>query len=265
MRKREEAGQMKTKKISAKLVIYELRNLMGNPYIAFFGIVFPIFMLFLITHAMLGDVPASIRPEANTSVFITMSLIIPMAVVLLGHAANYSQELEKEIPLRMKLFGFPERSILCAKAIAQIVALAIGFIIYVVLAYLLIDLEVPALSSALCILLCELVLGVLFFMMAHGLAGIFRKFGPTYAITMAFYFGVMILCGMMGIQTDQLPKALQYVAGLLPMSYIGSDFIDFWKGGSYNFGPMIQSYLFLGAVSGILLLYANYKNRRVIR
>ena len=125
--------------------------------------------------------------------------------------------------------------------------------------------EVPAVSTALCLLLCHYILAAIFFGIAHGLSGILKKFGPTYAITMVFYFGAMILCGMMGVQTNELPKALQYVAGLLPMSYIGSDFIDFWQGGSYNFGPMIQSYLFLGAVCGILLLAAGYKNRRVAK
>ena len=82
---------------------------------------------------------------------------------------------------------------------------------------------------------------------------------------MFVYFGSMILCGMMGIQTEQLPKALRRVASFLPMSYISSDFIEFWQGGSYNFGPMIQAFLFFGALCGLLVIYSNYKNRRVIK
>ena len=81
---------------------------------------------------------------------------------------------------------------------------------------------------------------------------------------MILYFVIMVLCGMMGIQTDQLPGFLQKIAALLPMSYVSSDFIDLWQGGSYNFMPLIQSFLFMGAISGILLLYANYKNRRTV-
>lgn len=253
---------MKTKKCNRKLIAYELRNLTGNPFIPFFGIVFPILMLFIITNSIQGDVPASMIPMANTSVFITISLIIPMAVVLLGHAANYSQELEKEIPMRMQLFGFPDRSIMAAKVIAQILSLTIGLVIYTIPSFFLLKLEVPKLSSALILLFCLYLLGVLFFGFAHGISGIFQKFGPTYAVTMFFHFGSMILCGMMGTRTDQLPKFLRHIAHMLPMSYISSDFIDFWQDGSYNFGPLIQSYLFFAAICGILLLYAGHKNKR---
>lgn len=73
----------------------------------------------------------------------------------------------------------------------------------------------------------------------------------------------MILCGMMGVQTEQLPKALRFAAGFLPMSYISSDFIYFWQGGSYRFAPLIQSYLFLGGVAGILLLLSIKKRKTV--
>lgn len=72
----------------------------------------------------------------------------------------------------------------------------------------------------------------------------------------------MILCGMMGVRTEQLPKALKTIAYTLPMTYVSNDFIDFWQGGSYNFVPLIQSFLFLGAIAGILLILSLYKNRR---
>ena len=254
---------MKEKKCSRRLVMYEIRNIIGNPFTTFFGIVFPVLMLLIITNAL--DVPGSMKQEVNTSVFITLSLIVPMAVVLLGYAANYSQELEKEIPVRMQLFGFRERSLMLARVIAQIVAMTVGLVLYTGLSLMLVDIAPPTISAVLSLIVCLYLLGVLFFLFAHGIANIFRKFGPTYAVCMFFYFGAMILCGMMGIQTDQLPKAMQYVAKLLPMSYISSDFIDFWKGGQYNFGPMIQSFLFFGAVCGILMVYAGYRNRRIIK
>lgn len=256
---------MKTRRCNKRLIIYELLNLAGNPFIAFFGSIFPILMLLIISNSVAADVPASMAANVNTSIFISISLIVNMAVVLLGHSANYSQEVEKEIPVRMNLFGIPQKSIMLAKGIAQAVALTLGLTLYTMAAYLILDVEVPKLSTALCLLLCHYVLAAIFFGIAHGISGLLKKFGPTYALTMVFYFGAMILCGLMGVKTDDLPKALQYIAGLLPMSYIGNDFIDFWQGGSYNFGPMVQSYLFLGAVCGILLLAAGYKNRRVVK
>ena len=256
---------MKTKKCSKRLLMYEIRNVIGNPFIAFFGTVFPVMMLMIITFALKKEVPASMLKESNTSVFITMSLIIPMAVILLGHSANYSQELEKEIPVRMQLFGFSTNSIMTAKIIAQTVTLTAALILYTVFSYAAVDLQVPSLSSALCLVICLYVLGIFFFLFAHGLSNIIKKFGPTYTICMFFYFGIMMLCGMMGIRTEQLPKSLKTLASFIPMSYIGNDFIDFWQGGSYNFGPMIQAFLFFGALCGLLMIYANYKNRRVIK
>lgn len=256
---------MKAKRCNKRLIMYEIRNVIGNPFIAFFGIFFPIMMLLIITFSMRTQVPASMLKEVNTGVFITMSLIIPMAIILLGHAANYSQELEKEIPERMQLFGFRAGSIMLAKVIAQTVTLTVGLIVFVIASYILIDLKIPRFSSALCLIVCLYLLGVLFFLFAHGLANIFKKFGPTYAVTMIFYFGTMILCGMMGVRTEQLPKFLKALASFLPMSYIGEDFVDFWQKGSYNFGPLVQSFLFFGAVCGLLVLYSGYRNRRVIK
>jgi ABC-2 type transport system permease protein len=75
----------------------------------------------------------------------------------------------------------------------------------------------------------------------------------------------MIICGMMGVRTENLPAALQVIAGLLPMSYISNDFIIIWEGGSYQFAPLIQSFLFLAAVSGIILFLSLRKNKRVVR
>lgn len=256
---------MKGKKCSKRLIIYEIRNVIGNPFIAFFGTVFPVMMLIIITFALKKEVPASMLLESNTSVFITMSLIIPMAVILLGHSANYSQELEKEIPVRMQLFGFPTGSIMIAKVVAQTITLTVALLLYTVFAYAVVDLQIPSFSSALCLVMCLYALGILFFLFAHGLSNIIKKFGPTYTISMFFYFGVMMLCGMMGIRTEQLPKALKTLSSYLPMSYIANDFINFWQGGSYNFGPMIQAFLFFGALCGLLVVYAGYKNRRVIK
>ena len=70
---------------------------------------------------------------------------------------------------------------------------------------------------------------------------------------MMLYFAFMIFSGMMGVEYADLPKWAQAVARMLPVTYINRDFYQVWSGEAYNFMPMIQSYLFLGAVSGILL------------
>lgn len=253
---------MTEKRCGRRLIVYEIRNVLGNPFIYMFGIAFPILMFFLITKVVQSEVPQSAVAQTNTAVFITMTLMIPMAVILLGYASNYSQELEKEIPLRMKLFGYPEKSVLLAKIIAQFAVMAAGLGIYTAVAYASMDMETPRLSSALCLILCLFLLSGIYFALAHGVATIFKKFGATYAVMMAVFFGSMVLCGMMGIKVDQLPAFAQKMAALLPMSYISSEFIDFWTDGSYNFAPLVQSFLFTGAVSGIVLLIAVRREHR---
>ena len=256
---------MKKKQLNLRLVQYELRNIAGNMFVIFFGVFFTIMMSILFSFVLKKQVPEEMYPQAITSIFITMSMIIPMAVLLIGYAANYSQELEKDIPLRLNLFGFRERSMLVAKMIAYLIFTTGAFLIYAIVDIIMLDIQVPKFSSAICLILSLYALSVILFVLAHGIATIFRKFGPTYAVSMLLYFGFMILCGMMGVAVEQLPKGLNVIAKAFPMSYISSDFVDFWQGGKYNFAPFIQSYLFFGAISFIILFLSFRKNQRVIK
>ena len=91
---------------------YEFLNTLYNGYAFFFGAVFPIMLLHLIVRGSLQDVPAAYKSEAITGVFIGMAMLIPLASIFLSHAATYSNELDKNVPERIILFGFSERSIL---------------------------------------------------------------------------------------------------------------------------------------------------------
>jgi len=79
---------------------------------------------------------------------------------------------------------------------------------------------------------------------------------------MLTYFAFMILGGMMGIPYDSLPEWAKFLAKLLPVTYVNKDFYKIWIGDPYNFMPMVQSFLFLTAVAGILLLFAG--KRKVV-
>ena len=256
---------MKKKLLNWRLIQYEIRNITGNIFVIFFGIFFPIMMSILFSFVFKKQVPEEMYSVAVTAIFITMSMIIPMAVLLIGYAANYSQELEKEIPLRMNLFGFHERTMLVAKMIAYLIFTTGAFVLYSVTDIIMLDLQIPKLSSAIYLIISLFALSVILFVLAHGIANTFRKFGPTYAVSMLIYFGFMILCGMMGVSVDQLPKGLNIIAKAFPMSYISSDFIDFWQGGQYNFAPLVQSFLFFGAISFIVLILSIRKNQRLIK
>jgi len=256
---------MKKKLLNWRLVQYELRNIAGNILVIFFGVFFPIMMSILFSFVLKEQVPEEMYPHAITSIFITMSMIIPMAVLLIGYAASYSQELEKDIPLRLNLFGFREKSMLAAKMIAYLIFTTGAFLLYTVVDINMLDIQVPKLNSAIYLIVSLYALSVILFILAHGIATIFKKFGPTYAVSMLLYFGFMILCGMMGVTVDQLPKGLNAIAKVFPMSYISSDFVDFWQGGKYNFAPFVQSFLFFGAISFIILILSIRKNQRVIK
>lgn len=253
---------MKEKKLSLRLITYELRNVSGNWYVLFFGIIFPILLSVVLSETLTGQLPSGIKKEVVTTVVLTMSLVIPMSIMLLGYAALYANEVEKGIPMRLRLFGYKEKTVMIAKVIAHLLFMTMAFFIFAVAEPLLLDILMPKAGSLVCLIVCLYLLGIIFLIMAHAIANLCGRFGPTYAITMILYFLIMILSGMMGARTEQLPEVLQKIARIMPMTYISNDFIDFWQGGSYNFVPMIQSYLFLGAVAGILLMASLHKNRR---
>lgn len=251
-------------KCSFKMVLYELRNINGNFMTHFFGIVFPNIMCLLLSKTVGSQVPDNVRQEVLTSITLSMSLVMPMAIMLLGYGALYSREVERGIPLRMRLFGYSEKSEITAKLIAHLIFLTIAFIIFSLVQMIAMDIPKPAFSSLICLILSLYLLGIIFLVIAHSFAQIFKKFSITFGVSMFLYFMIMMITGMMGIETEQLPQTLQKIAGMFPMTYVSNDFASFWQGGRYNFMPYIQSLLFLGAIAGILLLYSMHKNRRVI-
>lgn len=244
------------------MVLYELRNINGNFMTHFFGILFPNLMTLIFSKTIGIQVPDAARDRVIVSIMLSMSLVIPMSIMFIGYGALYSQEVEHGVPLRMRLFGFRERSLLAAKIIAHMILMTVAFVIFAVFQMITMDIPKPAASSVICLLVSLYLIGIILLVIAHSLADIFRKFGVTFGITMTVYFLLMVLTGMMGISTEQLPKALQKVAATLPMTYVSNDFADFWTGGSYNFMPFMQSLLFFGAIAGILLMYAQYRNGR---
>ncbi len=259
--KRKEVFDM-NKKLSIRLIMYEIRNIKGNWFTVFFGLVFPIIMTLIFSQTFMKDLTGEIREKSMTGLYINMSLIIPLSILLIGYAVTYSQELEKDMPLRMHLFGFKQSTMLMAKLIANFLFTTGALLFYTFINSFILDVQIPTLSSAICYVVTLYLLSAIFFILAHGIAGIFKKFGPTYATTMTLYMCSMMVCGLMGVPVDTFPKGLQVISYALPMTYIGQDFVDFWQGGSYNFAPMIQSFLFLGAVSGIILLLSLKKNSR---
>ncbi|MDI9471056.1 MAG: ABC transporter permease [Bacillota bacterium] len=236
------------------LVRYELFNLFGVIYVPFFGLVFPLLMSFLLANTALLEVPAAFRQEAVSRLVLSMLQMVPLAAIFLGHGALYSQEQEKQVPLRLELFGLTPTLQMLAKMTSQIIFMT--FALAVNLGILIPSLNVlrPTPAGFSIVLLSMYLMAVILFMLAHGIANWIRKFGPTYAIVMLLYFAFMILGGMMGMSSSKLPGPVRFVAELLPYHYITEDFLDVWQGKSYNFAPFIQAMLLLTAVSALVMV-----------
>ena len=255
--------QNKSRKlISAQMVLYELRNVTGNPYVHIFGIGLPILLATLITKVAESEIlesgiaDSSVISMTSTAIYLGMGTLIPMATILMGYAVSYAQELDKGIPERMQLFGIRNSVSLCNRAVSEAVFIFVAFVIFFLSGIILADIERPAVSGLLIYILCILILSIIFLALGHGIACICHSFGRTYCVAMMTYFAFMILGGMMGITYEDLPKWAQVLAKLLPVTYINQDFYEIWKGKDYNYMPMFQSYLFLGAVAGIVLFAA---------
>lgn len=256
---------MNTKLFNISLIKYEIRNLIGNVFTIVFGLFFPIGMSILVANIVGAKIPEEARETVVVGIFITTSLIIPLATVLVGYAASFSQELEKEIPLRLSLFGYKESILIISKISASLIFMTISLIAYTAVNYIVLKLPMPTIGSALVLIISLYALAVVLFILSHGIALFFKKFGPTYAITMSLYFVIMLLSGLFGIQAKDFPKPIRLISYMFQTTYMNSDFADFWTGGSYNFVPFIQSFIFLGAVSCIVLFVALNRNSRKIK
>lgn len=250
------------KTITKYMVLYELRNITGNPFVHIFGIGMPIMMALIITRIAISErADDSIMRMVSTSVFLGIGAMIPMATVLMGYAIRQAQDFEKGIPERMQLFGIKSHVTLCNRAVSELIFLAAAFALYFLAGIFFMDLETPAVSGIVLYIVCMLFFSIMCFMLGHAIAALIRRFGLTYCVVMLVYFACMILGGMMGISYENMPGAMQAAAKLLPVTYFNRDFFTIWTGEAYNFVPMLQSYLFFGAVSGILLFIASRRKK----
>lgn len=251
------------KLFSKQMLLFEFRKTIGNPYVHIFGVGMPVLMMIIITHVVMMEIPVpSVLSSMVTTIFLGIGTMIPMASIFMGYGVSHAQELEKGIPQRMELFGIKVSVTLCNRILSELIFMAMAFVIYFVVGYVFVGVEAPGWSGAVLYAVCILMLSVILFCLSHGIASLLKKFGAVYCVTMLLYFGQMILGGMMGISYDNMPSAMQAAARLLPVTYINRDFYTVWKGEHYNFMPMVQAYLLMGAVAGILLFVTVRKERR---
>ena len=84
----------KRKLISGSMILFELRNVVGNPFIHIFGIGMPIFFALVLPRSITAGMKDSdLVSTIVTSFFLAMGSLIPLATILIGYAASCSQEL----------------------------------------------------------------------------------------------------------------------------------------------------------------------------
>ena len=251
--------------MSKRLLIYEIRNINSNFMVHFFGVIFPCFLSVIMTKAIGNSVPEAMYAEVVTSVMLSMVMIVPMAICLIGYGCMYAGEVEKGIPLRMRLFGYDEKNLIGAKLIVHLLFMTVALVIYALFQMAFMDIQSPKPMALIWLLLFLYLIAACLLVMAHAIANLIRRFNIAFGILLGTYFFFMIISGMMGIQTSQLPKWLQAIAKALPMTYICNNYIDFWQGRSFPFMSFIQALIFFAALSGVLLIVSLYREKRVIK
>lgn len=253
--------EKRRKLVTWSMIVYELRNVTGNPFIHIFGVGMPVLMSILIARTAVEQMGTAMARTVQTSVFLGIGVLIPMATILMGYSVMQAQDLERGIPVRLQLFGIRSSVTICSRIISQMIFMAAAFLVYFAVGASALELEAPSVSGAMVYGVCLVVFSVICFMMAHAIAALIKKFSITYCVVMILYFACMILGGMMGVSYENLSSPLKAAARLLPVTYFNRDFYTIWIGDSYRFGPMLQSYLFFGAMAGILLFIALKRER----
>lgn len=249
-------------KLSLRLIRYEIINASSNIFTLIFSIAFPLFLSMLFSFMFSTEIPDIAVSDLNANLYITMIMVIPLASMFIGHAANYSQELENGSLQRFKLFGYKERTLFAAKVIANLIFLTAALIIYSGVMFLVLDLTAPTFAAFTTLIIFLYVLTVILLILSQAIATFFGKFGPTFGVSMALYFVFMTLGGMMGFSVSNFPVFLQYISKALPMYYICENLLTFWLGGSYDFLPLCLSLLGLAAVSVGLLALSVWINKK---
>ncbi len=249
--------EKKRKFFTKSMIIYELRNVTGNPFVHIFGVGMPVLMSILITRMVVSEISdAAVAKMVSTSTFLGIGALIPLATILMGYSVMQAQDLEKGIPERLQLFGIKNSISICNRAVSEIIFMIGAFFIYFLAGICFIGIETPVFSGGLLYAVCIFIFSVFCFAMGHGLATLIKKFSATYCGVMVIYFAFMIFGGMMGMSYENMSGWMQGVAKLLPVTYFTRDFYHIWTGEPYDFMPMVQSFLFFGAVGGILLFAA---------
>lgn len=168
-----ENNSNKKKIITKYMILYELRNVTGNPFVHIFGVGMPIFMAILITRITISEISdSSVMTTVATSIFLGIGAMIPMATILMGYAVRQAQDYEKGIPERLQLFGIRNYVTICNRVISELLFMAAAFVLYFLAGILFMNLKAPVISGFVLYIVCMLFLSIMCFMLGHAIAAL---------------------------------------------------------------------------------------------
>lgn len=249
--------------MTRRMFIGELKNTLGNIFVPIFSILLPIFMGIVIPIGIKKELPIFIQPEVLTTVVLNISTTSLLCIAFIGYSSIYSQEVEKNIPLRLRLFGISEKKLILTKLVTHYFVLTLSYILYFGIMFKIHDLTFPTLRGGLRFFLISYLIAGIFILIAHSIANISKKFSITYSITMSLYFLIMFLSGLMGPQQKDLPNILRKIGKLVPVSILTENSYTIWTGKVMRYGSLVQSLILFAAIGLILLFISNYKKNKI--
>ncbi|MDU4571158.1 MAG: ABC transporter permease [Finegoldia magna] len=240
---------------------FETKLLLQNFSSLFFGMVFPILMSFLIISG-LKDIPSSLIDEVKRSIVLTISIISPLSIFLVGLSALFAKDLEEGVYDRLDLFSINHLSMAKYKFIVYYLFWTVCNIFYFGVMKYALGVNIPLISIIKHTGFVTLI-AVASFFIGYSICIFFKKFSISFSLSMGIYFLSMILGGMMGIQVEDMPKGIKKIAQLIPISHFSSiEYVnEVAKGSKLNYS-FFQSLIVLVLLSLVLFTISIYKNKR---
>lgn len=241
---------------------FEFKSLINNYAVLFFGLIFPIILATLITMGVTKDVPMSYINDVKLSILYRINIISPISIFLIGLASVFAKDLEEGVYDRLDLFSINHLKMAKYKFIVYFVYWLICNAIYFILLPNILDINIEFLSVLKHTGFVSIV-AITMFLFSYGLSLYVKNYSIAFSTTMAFYFAILILGGMMGIDIKDLPGFLEKIANILPTGHFSSTeyLSEIAIGGrmSYTF---LQGLVVFLLISIIFFLGSIYKNKR---
>lgn len=241
---------------------FEVTSLLKNFATIFFGMFFPIIICSLVITGALKEVPAEALPYVQRSVVLGLSIISPLASFLIGLASVFAKDLEEGVYDRLELFSINHLTMSGYKFLAYYIFWFICNAIYFATMINAFDIDIPFITLVKHWAYVS-ILSIGMFLLSYGICLFTKKYSASFTITMALYFGIMLISGMMGINVDDLPGKIKDFSKLLPTTHFTTEaYLDeVAKGGSLNYS-FLQSMIVFLLVTIIIFAISVYKNKR---